>query len=218
MRKIGLTLAAVAALATSPLSSFFADPGGRNVAMGFGVAAGVLGAAAAANAANNGYYSCQRWLLRRWFVCLLRQWSAILSTWLPSLLRCLVKKEPGAIRALSLSIAVRDSSSELAGMETQRSEPLFTVLGHGGPTWRPSELARERTPNNATSLSPVIPTAAIMAKAINPAMRPYSMAVAPPRRAETSSIHLILSCDRVLAPPSCSKYNQKRKIVCFFRG
>ena len=30
--------------------------GGRNAAIGFGVAAGVLGAAAAANAANNGYY------------------------------------------------------------------------------------------------------------------------------------------------------------------
>ena len=57
MRKIGLTLAAVAALATTAVVTSPAEArGGRNVAIGFGVAAGVLGAAAAANAANNGYY------------------------------------------------------------------------------------------------------------------------------------------------------------------
>jgi hypothetical protein len=57
MRKIGLTLAAVAALATSAVVTSPAEArGGRNAAIGFGVAAGVLGAAAAANAANNGYY------------------------------------------------------------------------------------------------------------------------------------------------------------------
>jgi hypothetical protein len=57
MRKIGLTLAAVAALATTAVVNSPAEArGGRNAAIGFGVAAGVLGAAAAANAYNNGYY------------------------------------------------------------------------------------------------------------------------------------------------------------------
>ena len=57
MRKIGLTLAAIAALATSVVVTSPAEArGGRNAAIGFGVAAGVLGAAAAANAASNGYY------------------------------------------------------------------------------------------------------------------------------------------------------------------
>jgi hypothetical protein len=56
MRKIGLTLAAVAALATTAVVNSPAEArGGRNAAIGFGVAAGVLGAAAAANAYNNGY-------------------------------------------------------------------------------------------------------------------------------------------------------------------
>jgi hypothetical protein len=56
MRKIGLTLAAVAALATTAVANSPAEArGGRNAAIGFGVAAGVLGAAAAANAYNNGY-------------------------------------------------------------------------------------------------------------------------------------------------------------------
>jgi hypothetical protein len=56
MRKIGLTLAAVAALATTAVVTSPAEArGGRNAAIGFGVAAGVLGAAAAANAYNNGY-------------------------------------------------------------------------------------------------------------------------------------------------------------------
>jgi hypothetical protein len=57
MRKIGLTLAAVAAIATTAVVNSPAEArGGRNAAIGFGVAAGVLGAAAAANAYNNGYY------------------------------------------------------------------------------------------------------------------------------------------------------------------
>jgi hypothetical protein len=57
MRRIGLTLAAVAALAMSAVATSPAEArGGRNAAIGFGVAAGVLGAAAAANAANNGYH------------------------------------------------------------------------------------------------------------------------------------------------------------------
>ena len=48
MRKIGLTLAAVAALATTAVVNSPAEArGGRNAAIGFGVAAGVLGAAAA---------------------------------------------------------------------------------------------------------------------------------------------------------------------------
>ena len=56
MRRIGLTLAAVAALATTAVATSPAEArGGRNAAIGFGVAAGVLGAAAA-SAANNGYY------------------------------------------------------------------------------------------------------------------------------------------------------------------
>ena len=47
MRKIGLTLAAVAALATTAVVASPAEArGGRNAAIGFGVAAGVLGAAA----------------------------------------------------------------------------------------------------------------------------------------------------------------------------
>jgi len=54
MRKIGLTLAAVAALATTAVVAPPAEArGGRNAAIGFGVAAGVLGAAAAA---RYGYY------------------------------------------------------------------------------------------------------------------------------------------------------------------
>ena len=57
MRKTGIALAIVAALAaTSVVNSPAEARGGRNAAIGFGVAAGVLGAAAAANAANNGYY------------------------------------------------------------------------------------------------------------------------------------------------------------------
>jgi hypothetical protein len=57
MRKIGLTLTAVAALATAAAVTSPAEArGGRNAAIGFGVAAGVLGAAAAANAYNNGYH------------------------------------------------------------------------------------------------------------------------------------------------------------------
>ena len=47
MRKIGLTLAAVAALATTAVVNSPAEArGGRNAAIGFGVAAGVRGAAA----------------------------------------------------------------------------------------------------------------------------------------------------------------------------
>jgi hypothetical protein len=57
MRKIGLTLTAVAALATvAAVNSPAEARGGRNAGIGFGVAAGVLGAAAAANAYNNGYH------------------------------------------------------------------------------------------------------------------------------------------------------------------
>jgi fermentation-respiration switch protein FrsA (DUF1100 family) len=57
MRKIGFALATVAALSTAAVITSPAEArGGRNAAIGFGVAAGVLGAAAAANAANNGYY------------------------------------------------------------------------------------------------------------------------------------------------------------------
>jgi hypothetical protein len=53
MRKTGLTLAAVAALATAAVVTSPAEArGGRNAAIGFGVAAGVLGAAAAANAST----------------------------------------------------------------------------------------------------------------------------------------------------------------------
>jgi hypothetical protein len=57
MRKIALTLTAVVALASAAVVTSPAEArGGRNAAIGFGIAAGVLGAAAAANAANNGYY------------------------------------------------------------------------------------------------------------------------------------------------------------------
>ena len=57
MRKIGFALATVAALSTAAVVTSPAEArGGRNAAIGFGVAAGVLGAAAAATAANNGYY------------------------------------------------------------------------------------------------------------------------------------------------------------------
>jgi hypothetical protein len=57
MRKIGFALATVAALATTAVVNSPAEArGGRNAAIGFGVAAGVLGAAAAANAYNDGYY------------------------------------------------------------------------------------------------------------------------------------------------------------------
>jgi hypothetical protein len=51
------SLAAVAVLATTAVVNSPAEArGGRNAAIGFGVAAGVLGAAAAANAYNNGYH------------------------------------------------------------------------------------------------------------------------------------------------------------------
>lgn len=57
MRKIGLTLTAVAALASAAVVTSPAEArGGRNAAIGFGIAAGILGAAAAANAYNDGYY------------------------------------------------------------------------------------------------------------------------------------------------------------------
>jgi hypothetical protein len=57
MRKIAITLTAVAALASAAVVTSPAEArGGRNAAIGFGIAAGVLGAAAAASAANNGYY------------------------------------------------------------------------------------------------------------------------------------------------------------------
>jgi hypothetical protein len=57
MRKIALTLSAVAAFAAAAVVTSPAEArGGRNAAIGAGVAVGVLGAAAAANAAANGYY------------------------------------------------------------------------------------------------------------------------------------------------------------------
>jgi len=58
MRKIGLALATVGALATAAVTMSPAEArGGRNAAIGFGLAAGALGAAAIANSAyNNGYY------------------------------------------------------------------------------------------------------------------------------------------------------------------
>ena len=56
MRKLALALTAVAALATTAVVNSPAEArGGRNAAIGFGLAAGALGAAAAANAYNNGY-------------------------------------------------------------------------------------------------------------------------------------------------------------------
>jgi hypothetical protein len=55
MRKTVFALAAVAALATTAIAPAEAR-GGRNAAIGFGVAAGALGAAAAANSYHNGYY------------------------------------------------------------------------------------------------------------------------------------------------------------------
>jgi hypothetical protein len=55
MRKIALTLAAVAALATTAIAPAEAR-GGRNAAIGFGLAAGAIGAAAVASSYYNGYY------------------------------------------------------------------------------------------------------------------------------------------------------------------
>jgi hypothetical protein len=56
MRKLALALTAVAALATTAVVNSPAEArGGRNAAIGFGLAAGALGAAAAANAYSNGY-------------------------------------------------------------------------------------------------------------------------------------------------------------------
>lgn len=55
MRKTALALAAVAALATTAIAPAEAR-GGRNAAIGFGIAAGALGAAAATSAYHNGYY------------------------------------------------------------------------------------------------------------------------------------------------------------------
>jgi hypothetical protein len=55
MRKTVLAIAAVAALATTAVVPAEAR-GGRNAAIGFGIAAGALGAAAATSAYHNGYY------------------------------------------------------------------------------------------------------------------------------------------------------------------
>src|SRR5947209_12032185 len=55
MRKTALAIAAVAALATTAIGPAEAR-GGRNAAIGFGLAAGALGAAAASSAYHNGYY------------------------------------------------------------------------------------------------------------------------------------------------------------------
>ena len=55
MRKIILTIAAVAAVGTAAIAPAEAR-GGRGAAIGFGLAAGALGAAAATGAYNNGYY------------------------------------------------------------------------------------------------------------------------------------------------------------------
>jgi hypothetical protein len=54
MRKTLLALAAIAALATTATAPAEAR-GGRNAAIGFGIAAGALGAAAATSAYNSGY-------------------------------------------------------------------------------------------------------------------------------------------------------------------
>jgi hypothetical protein len=57
MRKIILTISTIAALATTAVVTSPAEArGGRNAAIGFGVAAGILGAAAATGAYHNGYY------------------------------------------------------------------------------------------------------------------------------------------------------------------
>ena len=56
MRKIGLIVATVGALATTAVVTAPAEArGGRNAAIGFGLAAGALGAAAIANNAYGGY-------------------------------------------------------------------------------------------------------------------------------------------------------------------
>jgi hypothetical protein len=77
-----------------------------------------------------------------------------------------------------------------------------------------------RLSNNATSLSPVILTAAMMARAMNPAMRLYSMAVAPfSSRRNFRSIHCPPSFDKMgVARSSCCKENQKRKIAALLRA
>jgi hypothetical protein len=69
--------------------------------------------------------------------------------------------------------------------------------------------------NNSTSRSPVIPTAAIMAKAINPAMRLYSIAVAPSSsRRNFRSIHSLPCLDKNdVARAGCYYNKQNRKIV-----
>src|SRR5688572_8278780 len=80
-------------------------------------------------------------------------------------------------------------------------------------------LARQsrdkRFSNSARSLWPVIPTAAIMAKAMNPAMRLYSMAVAADSsRRNFPSIHSLSNFDgNGVARSSCRQSKQKRKIA-----
>jgi hypothetical protein len=56
MRKIILTLAAVAAIGTAAAAPAEARGFGRGAAIGAGVGAAALGAAVAAGAYNNGYY------------------------------------------------------------------------------------------------------------------------------------------------------------------
>jgi hypothetical protein len=72
-----------------------------------------------------------------------------------------------------------------------------------------------RLANSATSLSPVIPTAVMMARAINPAIRLYSIAVAADSsRKNFRSIDFLSNFDgNVVARPSCRQDNQKRKIA-----
>jgi hypothetical protein len=56
MRKIILTLAAVAAVATAAVAPAEARGFGRGAGIGLGIGAAALGAAVAAGAYNNGYY------------------------------------------------------------------------------------------------------------------------------------------------------------------
>ena len=80
------------------------------------------------------------------------------------------------------------------------------------------DLARQRRNQTLEQFDepwPVIPTAAIMASAMKPAMMLYSMAVAAlSSRRNFPNIRSLSNFDENgVARPSCHQYNQKRKIA-----
>ena len=146
MRKIGLTLAAVAALATTAVVNSPAEArGGRNAAIGFGVAAGVLGAAAPANATTTvtmalGTGTTVVDPMRITAMARDTIDAATIAT------TTIGKEEPGAIRAFSLSgYAAKTLVAGLLKLKANRRDFLClpVIRGHSSVT-QVSLAGRER--------------------------------------------------------------------------